>query len=79
MEIDSPMAKLGPVMTLEASDYALVKWLNMCSKIWLKVFNPDILEIRRNNMTREIVLEKQNLLFLYCSSESHCHIHSWYS
>jgi hypothetical protein len=58
IEIDSLMEELGPVMTFEASDYALVKWLNMGGKIWLEVFNSDILEIRGNNMAREIVLEK---------------------
>jgi hypothetical protein len=56
--MDSLMEELGPVMTFEASDYALVKWLNMGGKIWLEVFNSDILEIRGNNMAREIVLEK---------------------
>ena len=58
------MDELALVMTLETADYALVKWLNMCSKICLEVSNLDILEIGGNDMAREIVLEKQNLPIL---------------
>ena len=62
---NSLLEELGLVMSFKASNYALVIRLNMCCKICLKVFDSDVLEIGGNNMTREIVLEKQNFPFLH--------------
>ena len=48
------------VVGLEASDDALVLWLDMSGKIGLKVLNLDALKIWWNNVAREIVLEKED-------------------
>jgi hypothetical protein len=57
--MDSTLDELGPVMSFEAPNDALVIWLNVRCKICLEVFNSDVLEIGGDNMTREIVLEKE--------------------
>lgn len=50
------------VMGLEALDYALIIWLNMCSQISLKILDMDALKSIRDNVAREIILEEKDLL-----------------
>ena len=48
------------VVSFEASDYALVFGLNMCSEVRLEVLDSNILKVVRNDMAGEVVLEKKN-------------------
>jgi hypothetical protein len=51
-------------VALEATDDTLVIGLNMCSEIGCKVLHTDVLEIVRDNMPGEVVLEEKNLSIL---------------
>ena len=52
-------------MSFEASDYALVVGLNMCSEIGLEILDTDILKAIRNDMTREVVLKEEDFTSLF--------------
>jgi hypothetical protein len=43
--INSLLDKSGMVMGFEASDDTLVLWLDMCSEVWLEVFDSDVLKV----------------------------------
>jgi len=45
-------------VALKATDDTLIKWLDMCSEISCKVFHTNVLEIIRDNMAEEVVLEE---------------------
>ena len=63
--INSSLDETGTVVGFEASDDVLVFWLDMCSKVWLKVFDSNVLEAMGNNMARKIILKEQYLSFLF--------------
>ena len=54
------------VVSLKASDDALVFWLDMCGEIQIKFFDMDVLKVGRNNMTRKVILQEMyfSILFL---------------
>ena len=54
------------VVSLEAADDALVFWLDMRSKVRLKVFDMDVSKVGRNDMTRKVILQEKyfSVLFL---------------
>ena len=62
--INSLLDETG-VVGFEASDDALVFWLDMCSKVWLEVFNLNVLEAIGNNMARKVILKEQYLPFFF--------------
>jgi hypothetical protein len=62
--INSSLDKSGTVMSFEALDYALVVGLNMCSEIWHKVLNSNILKAVGNNVARKVVLKKKDFASL---------------
>jgi hypothetical protein len=52
------------VVGFEASNDALIFWLDVRSKVRLEIFNLDIFEVSRNDVARKVVLEKYlSLLF----------------
>lgn len=53
------------VMGFEASDDALVLWLDMRGEVWLEVFNSDVLKVGRNNMARKVILKEEYFLILF--------------
>ena len=62
--IYSSLDESGLVVSLEASDDTLILWLDMCSKVWLEVFDSNFLKIGRNNVTRKVVLQEEYFLVL---------------
>jgi len=46
------------IMSLKAPDNPLIIWLDVCSEIWLEVLNFNALEVRGNDMAREVILKK---------------------
>ena len=60
--INGVLDKFGVIMSLEASDDALIHGLNMCSEIWLEVLNTNILKTIWDDMTRKIVLQEKDLV-----------------
>jgi len=58
IEVDGTLNESGMIMSLKAPDNPLVIWLDVCSEIWLEVLNFNALEVRGNNMAREVVLKK---------------------
>ena len=47
-------------MSFEAADYSLVFGLDMCSEIWLKVLDLDVLKVVRKDMSWKVVLKQKN-------------------
>jgi len=45
-------------MSLKAPDNPLIIWLDVCGEIWLEVLNFNALEVRGNDMAREVILKK---------------------
>ena len=58
IEVDGMLNESGMIMSLEAPDNPLIIWLDVYSEIWLEVLNFNALEVRGNNMAREVVLKK---------------------
>jgi hypothetical protein len=58
IEIDSTLDVPRLVVGFEAMNDTLVKGLDMCSEVGSKIFYMDMFEAIRDNMPREIVLEK---------------------
>ncbi len=58
IEVDGTLNESGMIMSLEALDNPLVIWLDVCGEIWLEVLNFNTLEVRENDMAREVVLKK---------------------
>jgi hypothetical protein len=54
----------GMVVSLEALDDTLILWLDMCSKVWLEVFNLKVPKIGRNNVARKVILQEKYFLVL---------------
>ena len=46
-------------MSLEALDDTLILWLDMHTKVWLEVFNLNVLKIGRNNVAGKFVLQEE--------------------
>jgi hypothetical protein len=65
ISVNCPLNKTSAVVGFEAPDDPLVIGLDMCSEIWFEIFDADILKTLRDNMTREIVLQKKYLPILF--------------
>src|SRR5882724_7824676 len=59
--INGVLDKFGAIMSLEASDDALVHGLDMCSEIWLEVLNTNTLKTVWGDVTRKFVLQEKDL------------------
>ena len=49
-------------MNLEALNDALILWLNMCCQIWFEIHNLNLLQIIWDDVTAEIILEKEDIV-----------------
>lgn len=58
--VDRSLDEFSAVVGFEASDDALVFWLDMCGEVRLEVFDADVLKVRRYNVTREIILKEKD-------------------
>ena len=47
-------------MSFEATDYPLVFGLDVCSDIWLKILDLDVLKVAWGDMSRKVVLKQKN-------------------
>jgi len=56
--VDGTLDIFCSIVAFEATNDTLVVGLNMCSEIRCKVLYMNVSEIVRNNMPREVVLEK---------------------
>ena len=52
---------LGMVVGLETFDDSLIKWLDVRCEVWFKVSDFNVLEVTRNYVTREVVLQIKHL------------------
>jgi hypothetical protein len=52
-------------VSLETPNNTLVFGLDMCSKVWFKVFNSNILKVGRDDMARKVILEEKYFSFFF--------------
>jgi hypothetical protein len=45
-------------MSLKAPDNPLIIWLDIYGEIWLRVLNLNALEVRENDIAKEVILKK---------------------
>jgi hypothetical protein len=63
--INSMLNESSMIVGFEASDDALVFWLDVHGEVWLEVFNLDVLKVSRNDMAGEVILKEKYFSLLF--------------